>query len=110
MLGLVLALMVGPLKWVPTVVADGLIYEDCAQTSYFVARGYPEQNPLLGSHPSKLRLGISCLAAAGVNTVPFRYHSLVNVLTIVIESYVVLANRTVTYNGSTLYVGIRATF
>lgn len=53
-----------PAEWALLGLTVGLIGVDVAQTRAFLRRGEPETNPLLGTHPSELRLYLT----AGLGT------------------------------------------
>lgn len=100
--------MIGPLKWIPPAMANLLIYEDCAQTLYFTSQGVPEMNPILGRHPSKLKVETGCVLSMAINTYPSKWRKYINAITIGVETYVVLSDLKVPKaDGSVLNVGIR---
>lgn len=87
-----------------------MVWVDVAQTRYGLQHGGHEANPLLGTHPSPVRLTVSATAAAAAvigiaAAVPPRWRRLVLYAGILAEALTVSSNAAVTRNA--LQVGLR---
>jgi hypothetical protein len=81
-----------------------LVVADWGQTKEFVAKGYAEQNPFLGSHPSQQRIDtLIPLAIAGQVALacwlPAPWRDFLQALSIAVESTAVRGNLSLGFAG-----------